>query len=103
MADVRDAPDRRRYEVYDGTGALAGFTTYATRPGKIIFVHTEIDPAFEGHGLGRTLVKGELDDARARGLRVVPLCSFVAAYVERHPEYDEIVDHAALDALNGPA
>jgi uncharacterized protein len=102
VADVRDAPDQRRYEVYDDAGALAGFTTYATRPGKIIFVHTEVDPAFEGQGLGSALVKSALDDARARGLRVVPLCPFVAAYVERHPEYDDLVDHAALDALDRP-
>jgi uncharacterized protein len=102
MADVRDAPDRRRYEVYDESGELAGFTTYASRPGKIIFVHTEVDPAFEGKGLGSALVKFELDDARAKGLHVVPLCPFVAAYVERHPEYDDIVDHEALAALNKP-
>jgi predicted GNAT family acetyltransferase len=54
-------------------------------------VHTEIEPAFEGEGFGSALVSGALDDVRARGKRVRPLCPFVAAYVKRHPEYADLV------------
>ena len=55
-------------------------------------VHTEIDPAFEGHGLGSHLAAGALDDARQRGLTVVPLCPFVTAYLRRHHEQLDVVE-----------
>src|SRR6516162_3757060 len=99
--DVTDNPDRLRYEVRVD-GELAGFAQYARRGGKIVFVHTEIDDRFEGQGLGSALAKGALDDARRRGLPVVPVCPFIAAYIERHPEYDELVDHDTLDAIGKP-
>jgi predicted GNAT family acetyltransferase len=50
-------------------------------------VHTEVSPTVEGEGLGSRLVSGALDDIRARGLEVVPLCPVAAAYIRRHPEY----------------
>ncbi|MDQ1520438.1 MAG: molybdenum cofactor cytidylyltransferase [Actinomycetota bacterium] len=100
MATVRDNPDRLRYEVFDDDGALAGFAQYVLRSDRMIFVHTEIDDAFEGKGLGSKLAAGALDDVRRRGHLVVPLCPFIASYIERHPEYDDLVDHAALAALS---
>jgi uncharacterized protein len=100
MADVRDHPELRRYDVFTDDGQLGGFAQYVKRAGRVIFTHTEIDDAFEGHGLGSTLARGALDDARARGLRVVPLCPFVAAYIERNPEYQDLVDEDALHALS---
>jgi predicted GNAT family acetyltransferase len=100
VATVRDNPDRLRYEIFDDDGALAGFAQYVLRSGRIIFVHTEIDDAFEGKGLGTKLAAGALDDVRRRGHLVVPLCPFIASYIERHPEYDDLVDHAALAALS---
>lgn len=54
-------------------------------------VHTDVDPKWEGHGAGSALVQGALDDVRARGLKVRPVCPFVAAYIRRHPDYEEIV------------
>jgi predicted GNAT family acetyltransferase len=54
-------------------------------------VHTEVDPEFEGSGLGGKLVAGALDDVRAQGRRVQPLCPFVAKYIARHPEYADLV------------
>jgi predicted GNAT family acetyltransferase len=54
-------------------------------------VHTDVDPKWEGKGVGAALVQGALDDVRARGLKVRPFCPFVAAYIRRHPEYDDIV------------
>jgi predicted GNAT family acetyltransferase len=100
MAKVRDNPDRLRYEVFDDDGALAGFAQYVLRSGRIIFVHTEIDDAYEGKGLGSQLAAEALDDVRRRGHLVVPLCPFIASYIERHPEYADLVDHAALAALS---
>jgi predicted GNAT family acetyltransferase len=52
-----------------------------------VLVHTDVEPAYEGQGLGSVLAKGALDDLRERGVRAVPLCPFVWAYIRRHPEY----------------
>jgi predicted GNAT family acetyltransferase len=60
-------------------------------PGAVVLVHTEVSSSSEGHGLGSVLVAGALEDIRARGLRVVPLCPFVSAYIRRHPEYADLI------------
>jgi predicted GNAT family acetyltransferase len=83
---VVNNPDKHRYELLVGD-TRAGFILYRTEPGVIVLVHTEMDPAFEGQGLGGRLVAGALDDIRARNLTVVPLCPFVQSYLSRHPEY----------------
>lgn len=89
MQEINDAPERSRYEItVDGT--LAGFAVYRLRPDRITFVHTEIDDAFGGQGLGGALVRGALDDVRTRGLRVVAECPFVKAWIERHPDYADL-------------
>jgi predicted GNAT family acetyltransferase len=92
MTEVTDNREQSRYEVHVG-GTLAGVIVYraGSGPGVVTMVHTEIEPAFEGHGLGSVLAAGALDDVRARGLKVRPLCPFVAAYIERHPEYADLV------------
>lgn len=89
--DVRDAPDEQRYEItVDGT--LAGFAVYRLDGDRTVFVHTEISPDFGGRGLGNTLAAGALDDVRSRGRRAVPICPFIAAFIGRHPEYQDLVD-----------
>ena len=90
MIEVRDNAEQTRFEI-TSDGAQAGFAQYVTRPGRMIFVHTEIDPAFEGKGLGSALAKAALDEARAQGVRVVPLCPFIASYIERHADYADLV------------
>ncbi len=100
MSDVRDNQQLLRFEIHDD-GKLAGFAQYVRRPGRIFFVHTEIDPAFEGRGLGSRLAAGALDATRATGERVVPLCPFIAQYIERHPEYGDLVDHDLMASLDG--
>jgi predicted GNAT family acetyltransferase len=92
-ARVRDVDERERYEISED-GELAGFVAYHRRPRLIAFVHTEIDPRFEGRGLGSVLVAGALDDARERGLAVLPFCPFVNAYIQHHPEYQDLVPEA---------
>lgn len=87
---VVDAPELNRFEIRV-TGALAGFAEYRLRPGRIVFTHTEVDSAFEGQGIGSALVRGALDQARERGLRVAPLCPFVKAYIDKHAEYGDLV------------
>lgn len=67
-------------------GTQIGLAAYRLRGDEIAFTHTEIDPTCEGRGYGSALVGAALADARERGLTVLPLCPFVAAYLERHPE-----------------
>ena len=87
-------PEERRYELLAG-GERAGELVYRDRGDDVIaLLHTEVEPKLQHRGLGSALVGCALDDARARGLRIVPLCPFVAQYVKRHPEYSAIVDPA---------
>lgn len=85
---VRDNAERRRYEM--DTEAGTAFATYRVEGGAILVTHSEVPPAVRGRGLGDKLVKGMLDLARMQGRKVVPLCSFVATYMRRHPEYRDI-------------
>jgi predicted GNAT family acetyltransferase len=87
---VVDNPSELRYEVWSGD-ALAGIIRYTRDDDVLTLVHTEVEPAFEGVGLGDALVAGALDDARARGKHVRPLCQFVASYIKHHPEYADVV------------
>jgi hypothetical protein len=87
---VENAPREHRYEARVD-GALAGFCEYRARPGLVAFIHTEIDPAFEGQGVGSALVRGALDDARRRRLAVLPFCPFVNGYIEQRPEHVDLV------------
>jgi predicted GNAT family acetyltransferase len=93
---VVNNPEQRRYELWLGA-TCAGFIDYLSEPGTILLIHTEVDPTFEGQGLGGRLVAGALDDLGARDLKVVPLCPFVRTYLRRHPEYADLVvnDRAA--------
>ena len=87
---VRDHPDASRYEARVGD-QVAGFSRYVLADGVFVFTHTEVDPAFEGQGVGGTLVRGALDDVRRRGARVVAQCPFVHAFIDDHPEYQDLV------------
>lgn len=87
---VADHPEANRYEIAED-GERVGFVTYRLAPGEIAFLHAEVDPRHERRGLGSRLVAGALDDARARGLRVRPVCPFVAAYIESHPDYRDLL------------
>ncbi len=90
IADDRDA---ERY-VIEADGAPAGFLTYKLNDGRIALNHAEIDPAQEGGGLGSQLVEYALEDARVRGLEVLPYCPFVRHYIEDHDEFRDLVPEA---------
>lgn len=87
---VRNNPDAGRYEL-TVDGKTAGYAEYRLRGNRVIFTHTQVDPAHEGEGLGSVLAQSALDDVRRRGLMAVPLCPFIAAYIERHPDYADLV------------
>jgi uncharacterized protein len=84
-ADVIDVPEASRYELRLD-GRLIGVAAYRRREGRIAFTHTEVDESCEGRGFGSRLAAAALDDARRQGLEVVPLCPFIAHYIDRHPE-----------------
>ena len=92
--EVRDQPDNSRFEILVD-GAVAGFATYRRKDDRITFVHTEVDDAYEGQGLGSVLVRHMLDASRDAGLAVLPSCPFTAAWIKRHPEYVELVPEGA--------
>lgn len=88
---VNDVAAKQRFEIHVDE-ALAGFTVYQPRPGSLYaFVHTEVDGAYEGHGLGTTLIRGALDAMRQRQLGVLPYCPFVQAFIAKHPDYVDLV------------
>lgn len=84
-------------------GVEAGHAEYARRADLVIFTHTEIDPAHGGRGLGSRLARGALDAVRESGEPIVPLCPFIAGYVDSHPEYADLVDQECLDFFEARA
>jgi predicted GNAT family acetyltransferase len=88
--EVVHEPGEHRY-VARVDGASAGLIAYHERPGLIALVHTEVDDRFEGQGVGSALAAFALDDARARGLSVLPFCPFVAGWIARHRDYVDLV------------
>jgi predicted GNAT family acetyltransferase len=81
-ASVTDNSALRRYEL--AVEGQTAFLTYQRTSDSIRLLHTEVPETLRGRGFGQTLVKGVLDRARADGLRVVAVCPFVRAYLEKH-------------------
>jgi predicted GNAT family acetyltransferase len=101
-ATVRDNPAENRYEIYDGD-KLAGFSDYQLTENTIAFTHTEVNPAFGGRGLARQLVVAELDDARRRGLAVLPFCPYVRKVIAQNPDtYLDLVPQEQRDRFELP-
>lgn len=79
----------RRYEM--DLGGEKAVVEYVIGPGYRILTHTEVPPKFEGQGIGRELVAGVLKDMKSKNLQVIPQCSFIARYIDRHPEWERIL------------
>ncbi|AOS65242.1 GNAT family N-acetyltransferase [Actinoalloteichus hymeniacidonis] len=93
---VTDAVEATRYE---GRIAeqLAGFIDYGWAGPVLVLKYARVLPEFGGRGVGGALVRQALDDVRARGLLMQPACSFVASWVDKHPEYADLVAPQAGD------
>ena len=86
---VRNNEEKSRFEMtVDGSTAVA---EYERREGEIIFTHTEVPEAIGGRGVAQQLVKGALDQVRDQNLRVVALCAYVEKFIDRHPEYQDLL------------
>jgi uncharacterized protein len=113
MSDAADAADPvdpvvtddREHERYVLTvaGDPAGVAQYQRLGRQVLFTHTEIDPRYEGRGLASTLIRAALDDARAQGLAVLPLCPFVRSFIARHGEYLDLVPAGQRSRFDLPA
>jgi uncharacterized protein len=90
---ITDAPELKRFEA-TVDGELAGFLIYRSRQGLLALIHTEVEERFEGHGLGGRLARFALDQARERGVAVLPFCPFVNDWMKRHREYVDLVPAA---------
>ena len=100
QVEVRDAAVRHRYEMLLG-GEVVGFADYRREADRVVVTHTEVDHERSGEGLGSRLVGALLDDIRQRGEKVVPLCTFVAQFIQRQREYVDLVDEEHLAQLDG--
>ncbi|MFG3258449.1 GNAT family N-acetyltransferase [Streptomyces sp. NPDC048172] len=87
---VTDNPGESRYEATLGD-AVAGVAQYMRSSQVVAFTHTEVDLAYEGRGVAGALARTALDAAREEGLKVVPVCTFFASYLRKHPEYQDLV------------
>ncbi|MEP6484553.1 MAG: GNAT family N-acetyltransferase [Rudaea sp.] len=86
---VIDNPERHRFE-YEVEGKTA-FIDYRRSPGVVALTHAEVPTELEGRGVGSHLVRGTLDLVRASGDKVIPACSFVAAFIQRNADYQDLV------------
>jgi len=88
-SNIRDNTERNRFEL-DADGQVA-FSNYKRANDVLTILHTEVPQALEGHSIGSALIRGVLDIARSQGLKVVTVCPFAKGYIERHPEYADLV------------
>ena len=89
---VRDNPERHRFEI--ALGDATAFAEYNLLSRQIMFTHTEVPEAHEGKGIGGALIRAALASARERGLKVIPICPFFAAYMQKHAEVQDLLDAA---------
>jgi predicted GNAT family acetyltransferase len=80
---------QNRFEI-EADGQLAGFIDYRERGDVLDLVHTQVEPAYEGQGLASKLAQFALDEARRSGKKVAPSCSYVARWMDRHPDYHDL-------------
>jgi len=99
--EIRDVPERHRYELtIDG---MTAFVRYRRSPGQIRFIHTDVPEGLAGRGVGSRLARHVLDAARNDGVRVVPICPFIAAWMAKHPEYDDLTALATPESAEADA
>jgi predicted GNAT family acetyltransferase len=90
---VRDNTDSRTYDAIVG-GQVVGTIVYEHEGPRIVFSHTIVEPEFRGQGIGTKLVRGALDDVRAKGVTLTNYCGFVSDFIGAHPEYADLIDAA---------
>jgi predicted GNAT family acetyltransferase len=95
---LTDNAGAHRFELHAG-GELAAYSEYNLLSNAVLFTHTEVLPPFEGRGLGSRIAAYALDDVRRRGLGVIPVCQFIAGFLRKHAEYQDLVTPANRKAF----
>ena len=90
MTEIRKNEERSRYELLV-EGEVVGYLSYVAGEDAIDLPHTVVDPAHGGKGYAGELVRHGLDDIRGQGKKVIPTCSYVAGYIQKHPEYEDLL------------
>lgn len=88
QASVRDNRDLQRFEL--PVGGLVVFADYRRQPGRLVITHVEAPPELRGAGHAGRLMQGVAEEARAEGVRLLPLCSYARAWMQRHPEFRDL-------------
>jgi predicted GNAT family acetyltransferase len=99
---ITDSPEESRYEA-DLDGALAGVVEYQLDGDVIMLTHTGVPSEFEGKGIASRLARYALDDARSRGLDVLPRCPYISGWIARHLDYLDLVPAASRSRYKLPA
>jgi uncharacterized protein len=104
MTDLPELPDVVRTDKHFEIrlGDEVAFAEYKMEPGAIVFPHTVVPKAFEGRGVGSTLIRAALAFAKDRGLKVKPTCPFFHAYIAKRPELHELVHPDMREGLKTP-
>lgn len=97
---VHEEPDEQAF-VIDVDGKAAGIARYEVHDGRYVFTSTVVEDGHEGQGVGSTLARSALDELRQRAVAVVPLCPFIAGWIDRHDDYADLVDEELLAELSG--
>jgi predicted GNAT family acetyltransferase len=95
---IRDNAEKHRFEADLGDGSFA-IAEYTLPSGRIMFTHTEVPAEHEGQGIGSALIRFALASARERGLQVIPICPFFAAYIKKHADVQDLLDPAYRKVL----
>ena len=90
QVEVRNNGDEQRFEARVD-GALVGFAEYRRHPGVVEFIHTEVDPEYQGRGVAARLAAGALDQVRSAGDKIIARCPYIASYLRRHPDQQDLV------------
>jgi len=88
---VTNNVEHSRFEIHTADGLLAAFAQYVDRGDIREFVHTVVKDEFEGQGIGGKIAREALDQTRADGLRVIATCPFIKGWIEKHPDYQDLL------------
>jgi uncharacterized protein len=88
QASIRDNRELQRFELPVDGGVV--FADYRRQPGRLVITHVETPPALRGGGLASELMRGVVEEARAEQVKVLPLCGYARAWMQRHPEYRDL-------------
>ncbi len=97
---VTEEPDRQRYDASADGSAIAGSIDHLDTSELVVLEHTEVDPSFEGRGVGSALARAAVDDIRVRQLKALVVCPSINRWVGAHPEYRDLLHNASTSVVS---